>query len=162
MRKRKLTKGAAYHEAGHVVFRHLIGLPLVAVHISADGSGLTHGTGETITYTSQYDVWNYIAYTLAGPYAEARATHRARYLVFMFGGSDDHEAAEDALQWLVDHNYAKDYQSAWDRAERETMDCLREHWPAIERIALALLQKGRLETHEVVPLLTPPPLPQAH
>ena len=150
MNKRPLSRASAFHEAAHAVARLYVGARATDVEIRNDGSGLSHGTGELwAAGHGQYASWNLLLYTLAGPYAEARVSHRDRVLVMFTRGADDYRAAQESIAWLVARGYVATERAAWGRAESETLMLLRDRWPAITRVAAALLSSGRLSALEV-------------
>jgi hypothetical protein len=148
--KRPLSKASAFHEAAHAVARLYVGARATDVEIRNDGSGLSHGTGELWEAGyGQYALWNFLLYALAGPYAEARVSHRDRVLVMFTRGAEDYRATQEPIAWLVARGYAATERAAWRHAESETLVFLRERWPAITRVAAALLKSGRLSALEV-------------
>jgi hypothetical protein len=148
---RRRSKAAAFHEAAHAVARLHVGERATGVLIGNDGSGLSLGTGQQwAAGHGQYSAWNLVLYCLAGPYAEARVSRRARALVMLTGGGEkDYRVAQNPVRWLVTRGYADTESAAWERGERETLAFLGERWAAIARVADALLQSGRLSASEV-------------
>jgi hypothetical protein len=143
------SRAAAFHEAGHAAVRLAIGKPAMAVEIRAGGTGLTHGSGETLGLSTQGEVWDEVAYCLAGPFAEARVSKRSRIWVMLRRGLEDNVRAKLAIAWLVKHRYATNEHMAWERAYQTTDHYLLEHWALIDRIANALLKGGRVEAQEL-------------
>lgn len=155
MGKATISKAVAYHEAGHVVARHWVGSPLTAVEAFPDGTGMSHGTGqawESLGY-GQYAVWDQILMTLAGPWAEARATKKARYLVLLFSGAHDSAHAERYIQQLMQLGYASSSRAAWERAEAEVTNFLKQCWAHIGRVAQELQVRQRLGATDLRALL---------
>ena len=153
MKAMMYPRGTCYHEAGHTVVRHIIGMEGLAVEVLRDQSGKTHGTMHILALRDQYDVWDHIVYILAGIYAEARATRQSAALVTLLGGQDDRDAALVPIRWLVAGGLATDEDAAWRRAEHMTRVCIRREWPRISAVAERLRVSGRLEAAEVAELL---------
>lgn len=152
---RRHSRAAAFHEAAHAVARAHVGAKITGAAISLDGAGVSFGTGELWRSASggQGAAWDYLIVTLAGAYAEARIAKQSRAVVCLTRGREDHEEARAVIRWLTAHDFATNESAAWDRAERETLEFLREGWPAIERVAAGLLKSGRLEAAEVQRLI---------
>ncbi len=153
--KRLFQKAAAFHEAAHAVARAHVGAQVTGAEIRPDGTGFSEGTGELWRSASggQYAAWDALIVALSGPYAEARLSKQSRAIVCLTRGRDDWQGAKLAIRWLAAKDFAPSEAKAWERAERETLDFLRSRWPAIERVAAGLLERGRLEAEEVRRLL---------
>ena len=153
--KYRQQRRAAYHEAAHAVARIHVGASPAGCEIRADGTGDTHGTGEPWRSASegQYAAWEMLTYKLAGGYAEARVAKASAAFIFMTASKEDMESAQEVLIWLVKRRFAVDTDAAWLRAENETRRFLRERWADIERVAIALIDQGRLEPTDVVGLV---------
>lgn len=151
MGKGRVGKAVAYHEAAHAVARAYVCSPICAVEIRHDGSGLSEGTGEQWECATggQYASWDLLIVLLAGACAEARISKRPRCVVQLTNGADDFANAQPAISWLVARGYARDEDAAWRRAEAETAAFVQENWADIERVAIRLLQRGRMSAEEV-------------
>ena len=149
----RLSKAAAYHEAGHAAVSIATGMDAQPVEIREDGSGLSHGAGSVVEYQGQYAVWDYVTYCFSGPYAEARISKVSTLVVLMRHGHDDLAAAKEALTWLVSHGYALDYTAAWQRADAATRSAISREWSAIAAVAERLLIVGRLDAATVAALV---------
>lgn len=139
-RKRALVKAhAAYHEAGHAVARIYVGSAATDVEIYSDGTGISHGTGESALSPV------YLVVYLAGPFAEARVARLPRIAVLFSGGGKDDWAA------LRQHPL---YTGVFARiAEKETNRFLRRAWSDIDRVARALIDVDKLPASEVARLV---------
>jgi hypothetical protein len=155
---RKLTgEQIAYHEAGHAVAAHFLGIPVKA-------AAITRGHPEHAGFTENYrrpaensaiecdrrDGWKkaiprlMVAY--AGPIAEEMFTGRRNRvgaqgddreiadLVFLLTGDDEEGAA--LVRWV----------------EARTRYFLRQprHWLAVRRVAAAILEKRSLNRRQVI------------
>lgn len=147
----RYSKVAAFHEAGHAVARAHVGARITAAKINLDGTGVSFGTGELWRSAScgQGAAWDALIVTLAGAYAEARISKQSRVLICLTRAREDMEEGREAVRWLVRRGFAVSIEAAWERAERETLDFLRDSWSAIERVAAGLLERGSLEADEV-------------
>lgn len=152
---RRRLRRAAFHEAGHAVARVHVGSASTPVEVRPDGTGESHGTGEHWACRSQgqYAAWDFLLMLLAGGYSEARYTRRSANEIFFGPASGDFERAQLPINWLVERGFSEDPDAAWRRAEADTRAFLRKHWDAVERVAEALLQRGRLEAEEVAALV---------
>ena len=173
--RHRQQRRAAYHEAGHVVVRSVVGLVACPVEIHADGSGIAHGTGLK-REVDRYGAESLILMSLAGPIAEARAAHCSLFEVWLGGGTTDIAEATQLLarvtaskqrvrelmydSMLRSPDVAPEIKLAAEQsltAPHEDLDhyndwssqLVREYWPAIERVARALLRTPRLEAAEV-------------
>jgi hypothetical protein len=61
-----------------------------------------------------------------------------------------YRGAQTAIRWLAQNRYAKDEQAAWECCQHDVAVFLNERWPEIERVARALLERGRLKVAEIV------------
>lgn len=149
MRRHKAT---AYHEAGHAVAGAVL-LDIVAA-VEIDGrEGRFHGDRIIVSTIDQYTHWNAAVHCLAGPYAEARAAKCSRATAIWRGGLDDMAHAKKIIEHLVANGFSRSEDDAWERADAHADDFLTEHWQAIERVALGLIERGRLEAPEVSELV---------
>ena len=116
-----------------------------AVDIGDDGSGYSHGTGASIRVTDKIEI------ALAGPLAEARARKISAAAIFMTGGRQDLDhASELAARWAI--NIGSDQSAVLREAEATARRFLRYYWPAVERLASAVLESGKLTNAEVAAL----------
>jgi hypothetical protein len=95
-------------------------------------------------------IWAYVLAGLAGEAADRQLGHapddRQRVKVDL----DRRHVGQILAVMQIDH---ADFGASQERAEREADALVREHWPAIERVAVALLERGRLEGDDVVRLV---------
>lgn len=145
-------KAVAYHEAGHAVARIHVGAGATAVEIRPDGSGFCHGTGQPMLIVdgaSQEAAYNVILIFAAGPHAEARASRKSAAVTMLTSGSDDWKQIEPQIDWLIARRFAQDSGRAQSRMRQHLRQFFKQRWPAIERVAAALLQKRFLSADEV-------------
>ena len=168
----------AYHEAGHAVMSHLTGdlLPVHKVTIVSRG----HALGYTLNLPSEErylhtteEFEDLLKVYLAGRAAEQvvfgrvtngaandleKATELTRAMVFDFGMSSaansrtmraDNYALSEATKRLRDEEQAR----LTDEAFHEALRLLQKHRAALDRIALALLDKETLDKRELAELL---------
>lgn len=135
----------AYHEAGHAVVRVALGLEPCPVEIRTDGTGLAHGT-ERLEHGDRWIIERQILWTLAGPVAEARAARCSLISVFWGGGASDWAHARERLATPCPYLNDLDSYEQWAR------ELVGEHWQGIERVAVALLERGRLDGSTVADL----------
>src|SRR5262249_1152265 len=124
----------AFHEAGHAVIAHVLGAPVHHVTLQAAITPLQRATARCR--------WKRALIALAGPAAEDRfqrhapAEHAALWRSIWDGD------ARNAARYLgVDGDVVA--------AHRKAARLVREHWSAIERVADALAERGRLSGAEV-------------
>jgi hypothetical protein len=142
---------AAFHEAAHAVARLFIGAPLTSVEINDRGGGFAHGKLGRRWIARRWPLrgWDLVLCAMAGPCAEARVSHRSVVQVVLRAGLDDLEQTKLPVMWLVAHGYARDPDTAWTAGCRRTRWFLSQRWAAIERVAEALLRRGRLSGRQV-------------
>jgi hypothetical protein len=100
-----------------------------------------------------YDYWSLLVVLLAGPSAEAKVGGASLFDALMFNGSDDWQRAAGVMEELVAGRQIVDIDSGWARVERDVARFIRKRWRDVERVAIALLERGALEAHEVAELL---------
>jgi hypothetical protein len=145
VKQKALRRWAAFHEAGHAVMRIVRHGAATAIDISDDGSGCSSGTGTSIHVTDKIEI------VLAGPLAEARARKISAAAIFMTGGRQDLEhASELAARWAI--TVGSDQGAVLREAEATARRFLRYYWSAVERLAGAVLESGRLTNLEVAAL----------
>src|SRR5436305_66365 len=168
----------AYHEAGHAVMSHLTGdlLPVHKVTIVSRGQALGYTLNlpseERYLHTAEEFV-DLLKVYLAGRAAEQivfgrlttgaandleKATEVARAMVFEYGMSNatasrtmraDNYALSEETKRLRDQEQARLTDAAYEAAIR----LLQKHRAALDRIALALLDKETLDKDELAGLL---------
>jgi len=168
----------AYHEAGHAVMSHLTGdlLPVHKVTIVSRGQALGYTLNlpaeERYLHTTE-EFEDLLSVYLAGRAAEQvvfgritngaandleKATELARAMVFEFGMSNatnsrtmraDNYALSEETKSMRDQEQAR----LTDEAFHEALRLLQKHRPALDRIALALLDKETLDKDELAALL---------
>jgi len=139
-----LLRAAAYHEAGHAVVAHTLGYGTPYVEIAADGSGYRAGSGAP---GGRDVVEHMVLITMAGPIAEARALRISRLVAWGWSASGDLPEAEGLITGLGGLD------PWWNIYESQTAALVREHWPAVDRVARALLARRRLDAAALAELL---------
>jgi hypothetical protein len=157
-RVRGFPRAAAFHEAAHAVARlQIVGAPATAIEITRTGAGRTHGTGRRwVVGRGPRLAWNLILYALAGSYAEACVSRRSLARILATAGRGDLAKAAPAVVWLVAHGHARNTRPALDHAHRELIVFLAQHWDAVESVAAALREHGRLNGRQVRILMSAP------
>jgi hypothetical protein len=128
----------AFHEAGHAVIAHVLNVPVKRVTLKAVTSPLKRVTARRR--------WKRAVIAFAGPVAEDRfqryppAEHPA-----LWSSAWDGDARNAARYLGADGDIVA--------AHREAVRLVREHWDAIERVADALAERGRLSGAEVDALI---------
>src|SRR5947208_5080981 len=168
----------AYHEAGHAVMSHLTGdlLPVHKVTIVSRGSALGYTLNlpseERYLHTTE-EFEDLLKVFLAGRAAEQvvfgritngaandleKATELARAMVFDYGMSNaatsrtmraDNYALSEETKRVRDAEQAR----LTDEAFQEALRLLQKHRAALDRIALALLEKETLDKDELAALM---------
>ena len=168
----------AYHEAGHAVMSHLMGdtLPVQKASIVSRGQALGYTLNvpaEDRYLHTKEELEDMMKVYLAGRAAEyvvfgrvtngaandlEKATEMARAMVFEFGMSEsvssrtmraDNYALSEETKRLRDNEQARLTDDAYDEAIR----LLEKHRAALDRVALALLEKETLVRDELESLL---------
>lgn len=155
-RRRSTREEVAYHEAGHVVVGHRLGLKLVDVDVIEDSEG---GHGHT---NFEHPAWfrrdgppdepkrafvEAVATTfLAGTIAEAR---RAGFENWEQAGFDLDSVVRDWLLLLFPHSEIEERLRAYGTAAEGLVNDP-ANWQAIEGLARALLKRPRLAAAEAL------------
>lgn len=149
-RKRdRQRKGAAFHEAAHAVARLHVGAIATAVEINRTGGGHTHGTPGRWPGRGQHRMRTWLMCLFAGSYAEAFASRRSLPRTLRTSGKLDLEEAEPAIKWLVRRGHARRSVDVLMQTHLTTCAFLALRWDAIERVASALIENGRLSARQV-------------
>ncbi len=119
-----------------------------AVKIRRDGTGRTLHERPPPTVDIRHLVETEIVVCMAGPAAEARIAKRCFAFVWDGDGAYSDRVRVDELLALGVNGI-----DGADRYERETRDLLRAHWPAITRVAEALLEHKNLTGDQVRALI---------
>jgi hypothetical protein len=154
--RRSTAEEVAYHEAGHVVVGHRLGLQLVDVDVLEDGEG---GHGHTNFETPAWFQRNgplderqrafvaAVATTfLAGTVAEAR---RAGFENWEAAGFDLDSVVKEWLRLLHPAAEISDRLRAYGEVAAGLVDDP-ENWQAIEKLARAVLKRHRLTASEAL------------
>lgn len=133
---------AAYHEAGHAIARLSAVGDAPSIAIFDDGSGRCDGECVMISDLT------YIAYTLAGPVAEARIRKQSPQWSYERGGCEDYDLAADRAA-LMASSYGMDEREMFYEGERYARFIIGHFWLDVARLAFAVLDRGRLSNAEV-------------
>ena len=147
----KGRRRAAYHEAGHAVLCVVGAYDIEHVTIT-EGSGLCKDIGRPDWHRAEY-TWM----LLAGVVAEARFLRCGIFSMNPYTWSNDWESAREMIAGRI----GMEDQESWNDPEMDAgvddafanaKRLVAEHWPLIERVAGALLERGRLDGDEVLHL----------
>jgi hypothetical protein len=147
---RTRTWRVAYHEAAKAVARIHFGATPV-VEVSSDDTAVTFEQWRPDSDDQQV-AWHYVFVKMSGWRSEARALQLPFSQCAALRHARAYREAQKAVRWLVQNRHAADEQAAWERCQHEVGDFLSERWPEIERVARALLERGRLKAAEIVTL----------
>ncbi len=147
MRLREPARRAtAYHEAGHAVAAWSLGakvyrasiVPRSDAHGSVQHSNPLRGTRLECDGSdrARLRAERAVVICLAGPEAQRRFNPRSWH---SWHGQSDHALAVDSEEAASAH---------LKRLEYRTRDLVTTHWPAIESLALELLNRGTVTGHE--------------
>ena len=142
-------KAAAFHEAAHAVARVHVGVRATAVELRGAGGGYTHGSRSGWPGRGQRRMWTWLLVLFAGSYAQAYACRRSLHRTLITSGKLDLEEAKPAIDWLVHRGHARRSLDVLARTHFATCAFLLLRWDAIERVAAALLEEGRLTPRQV-------------
>ncbi len=144
------TWGAAYHEAGKAVARLHVGVAPGDDIFAAESDG---APGQwSADSDGQRGARHHVFVKMAGWRAEARALQSSLGSSARLRHAKAYRGAQTAIRWLAQNHYSADEQTAWEQCQHEVASFLAERWPEIERVARALLERGRLEAAEIVNL----------
>ncbi len=154
-------KSTAYHEAAHAVIGRVLGLTCGQVSIITDDDSV----GRAIIFDPWVTVWDW---EQRDRFRDARQAIRGTIIARMAGaeaeveffgqcqGDDDDDRREIAS--LMDSRYAEIPADNWEQYEArfrtQTRRLIRRHRGNIERVAAALLDRGKLQPDEIDALLT--------
>jgi Peptidase family M41 len=159
MRKSAL-EAIAYHEAGHAVACVVHHVRVRKATIVPDAEVLGHVSHanpyggvrldvENSSRRARFRVERDILISLAGDAAERKFCNRRR-----FGAGSDYDRAVDAASYLCSSAEATEAYVNWLAVTAS--DWAEGHWPAIEKVAKALLQHKTLTGARVRELVLPP------
>lgn len=145
-------ESTAYHEAGHAVAAVVVGHDTVSPRLHSDGGGqcsdfptkrLTNAITAALTGRARYDAAeavNEMAICFAGGIAQVAASPRP-------GAGPSSTDVELIKAEALKHGGAA--ACLIDLAADKARAIVREHWPAIRRVALALMERSELQDDEV-------------
>jgi ATP-dependent Zn protease len=152
---------AAYHEAGHAVVITALGGHVASATIVPEvgpggrvllghvahtgGAGLPASEGDVF-----YRIERLVAMAMAGAIAVAIA-EGARHADWWKGAQDDWADAERIATWRAPDDHERALYLRW--CEARTWNLLTEHWPAVERVAEALVLHETLDHAQLVTLI---------
>jgi hypothetical protein len=142
------TWGAAYHEAGKAVARiHVGAVPVFEISCDDTAGALEQWHADS---DDPQGAWRHVFVKMAGWCAEARGLHLSLSSSASLRHARAYRGAQTAIRWLAQNRYAIDEQTAWERCQHEITVFLNERWAEIERVARALLERGRLNVADIV------------
>jgi ATP-dependent Zn protease len=143
----------AYHEAGHTVVAHSLGIGVERVSIVEDEDSLGISRSplrEGFDYYLDEDADEYLGKHLvvcqAGAVAEEILTGQLPELE----GNDREGTVEILIRISDPENNVAKHQESMDRAR----EILRDNWPKVQRLAAALLKHRELSAEQVEDLLS--------
>jgi len=140
----------AYHEAGHAVVGHLLGIPIDYATIIPQ-----YNVAGQVSYTinlGKLPPSQQVMITLAGPIAEDMVTTSPRFQSFedlMYHSESD---GRGVLAIIERHQHEVDIPAHYDVAKY----LLTKHRQAVERVASALLKHGQLPGEDVAKIISNP------
>ena len=156
--KARSREATAYHEAGHAVAAWNLGYRSIRASITAghESAGEVRHESPLVGDEVEFDgselarlrVERVIIIRLAGPIAQKR--HRRTSWRRWHGGTDYAVAADLALRVCGSGEIASAFLKWLDRRAKALVE---EHWPAVERLANALLKRGVVTQDEIAALM---------
>ena len=152
MRRRSI----AYHEAGHAVVAHRLGVEVEHVTIVPDHTSRGHITHGDLFCThgrgsDRANLERAIAICLAGPLAQAWLLRR--YSERRCGGRQDYDCASGLARYLAGSAGEREFLRC---QERRTHALVEQYWNEIELVARALLERDQLSGAEVKHIIEEP------
>lgn len=135
----------AYHEAGHAVVAHLSGARIESVGIEESERHSGGLRAHRPPHLELEDARTHAGISLAGFHSQSRLNPA----VELGGWDDDFRDARD----LLSRDDALSLDEELRRVHAFTAKLVRQWWPAIERIAEKLLERGSLGDEEVAALV---------
>jgi ATP-dependent Zn protease len=141
----------AYHEAGHVVVRWVLGECAARVSIRADDDSFGHAVlSPAFTYEQTHRGWRLLVKgSLAGPLAEEIVTGSWNEV----GAAGDLANMDHSL-WLLAGWDDDQYARLLSRFKTETRRLLRQNWHLVESVSTALLEHDELSGDQLYELLS--------
>jgi hypothetical protein len=171
----------AHHEAGHAVVARLLGVTVVHASLLIGNAGVLTQSAEVLAHPddtsgrlrgAEVDA----KVSLAGPYAQQKYRpgmnkRRARSaewkkdleiakssaVKIVLLGADPHQTFDGSRHVTLCREQATEVERLFHRFGVEVMALLDEHWPAVERVAGALLDRRILHGDEVNALVAGSP-----
>jgi hypothetical protein len=141
---------AAYHEAGHAVIAHMLGVKVRQVSIDEHGNRTQiggFGRGED-------RIERAIIVNLAGPYAQRRHAPRSRWRHGNHFGSNSGADFDNVTDLIFNlHGNNKVSEAYWRYVEARAEALVEQHWKKIDAVAQVLLRKHLItgDLHECFP-----------
>jgi ATP-dependent Zn protease len=151
MRRRSI----AYHEAGHAVVAHRLGVEVEHVTIVPDHTSRGHFVHADLFCarglgSDRANLERAIAIYLAGPLAQARLLRR---LDRRRGGRQDYDCASGLARYLAGAAGEREFLRY---QERRTHALVEHYWNEIELVAQALIKRDQLSGPEVKDIIEAP------
>jgi hypothetical protein len=151
MRQKTLT---AYHEAGHAVLSHFLGVGLKRVTVIQDGDSLGNSVdggefgadAEELKLCAEEAFWIRMATArYAGAEAVRRRAPKSRW---KSGADNDYNWAEIALEKITDDRQS--LRALQTYAMRRARLLVAHYWPEIEQLACVLAREKTIEGRDAV------------
>jgi hypothetical protein len=123
-------RGTAFHEAGNAVVAQYFGLKVVELAIRQDGSGRT----DTVGTTDDLPLIDRVAIHCAGQASRTVFKYRSHAL----GGSEE---VGKLLEGLADEHRLEIANAGYRRA----IEIVKSNAPAVERLAICLIEQRRVD-----------------
>lgn len=149
MRKPSRRKRIAYHEAGHAVVAHYLG-----IRLGRKGISLVAEQCFFPRHTDNDTIGNCVRVALAG--AEAQRRLHPKIDVELWEDETDREEVSEALQVAYPNRWSLQIK-AWERLRYQVEALLKEPevWAAVKAVARELLRQGRLTPAQARKIIEP-------
>jgi ATP-dependent Zn protease len=154
----KMIESTAFHEAGHAVLAHYlgVGLRLVTIDADEDSAGHIQDGGEWSEEAEELRILADEAYWLRmaiSRYAGAEAVRRyAPRTKWKEGAGNDHYWAAIAIEKITAD--PRSVRALHAYAQRQARLLVEHYWPEIQRLARALMKEKTLSGDDAKKLIT--------